>query len=98
MDHGAFLTAQANYAEVIPNIKAIAANLDASVQAAETAWQGQAYGAFVSFAGQLDQAIQKLNGDLLATADALYQGNTIMGQTDYDSTSSFTSLGNNFDY
>jgi WXG100 family type VII secretion target len=98
VDHSAFGTAQANYAQVIPNIRAIAKNLDDSVQAAESAWKGQAYNAFKTFAGNLDTAIQDLNAQLQATADALYQGNVILGNQDYDSTSSFTSLGNNFDY
>jgi WXG100 family type VII secretion target len=98
VDHPAFLKAQRQYADVIPAIRSIANNLDSSVHAAEGAWQGQAYTAFVSFAGQLDQAITALNQQLQATAEALYHGNTVLGSQDENNTTSFTSLGNSFNF
>ncbi|MET8872187.1 WXG100 family type VII secretion target [Nocardia sp. NPDC004604] len=89
VDHGAFLKATGQMRDVIPTLDQTAKKLDASVQAAEAGWKGEAKTAFDHFATRLHGSITNLHKSLIDLTTALEQGNKHLGGTDSENTQLF---------
>ena len=80
------------YAAVIDPINKTVTQLQSSVDAAKSGWEGDAYTAFSTFATQLEDKITKVNQDLTRVSEALNSGEKAVSSSDDESTSGFTSL------
>jgi uncharacterized protein YukE len=92
IDHGAYLKATGQMADVIPTIDHTAKKLEASVVAAEAGWKGQAFGAFKDYAKRLGDSINNLHSSLTELANALEQGNKHLGGADSHNSESFKKM------
>jgi WXG100 family type VII secretion target len=92
VDHDAFHAANQQYGNVVPEIRATADRLTASVDAAQAGWKGEAYGSFTAFHQRLNDSITSLHRSLDDVNQSLTKGNQSLGSTDTDNSQHFTSL------
>jgi WXG100 family type VII secretion target len=92
VDHAAHAAATKHMADQVPALRSAAQQLQATVDASHSGWQGTAQAAFVQFHGRLHGQLTSLHRHLDELSQTLGQGNKILGAADDEGSQPFTNL------